>query len=243
MKALILAGGQATRLRPITHNIPKCLLTIGKKTILDFQLDTLAQNGITDVIIVTGFKAETIKEHVTKRGGNIQITFVHNARYETTRAAYGLWVAREHFTEPTIYLNSDLLCDPLIFRKLIECPQSSATAVHRNTWDEEEVNVIVDAEQNITEIGKLIPEDKSWGEFIGATKFSKEFLDGLVRALDVSLGAGKADIFAADAINSAINNFGQTMYALDVTEHTAIEIDTIQDFEDGKLLWQKYEDA
>ncbi|MBP9771676.1 MAG: phosphocholine cytidylyltransferase family protein [Candidatus Pacebacteria bacterium] len=243
MKAIILAGGQATRLRPITHDLPKCLLTVGKKTILDFQLDTLIQNGVTDIIIVTGFKADAIKEHVAKRTGAEKVTFIHNDRYETTRAAYGLWVAREQFTEPVIYLNSDLLCDPLIFKKLIKCPQPSATAIHRNSWDEEEVNVVVDEKQNVVEIGKLIPEEKSWGEFIGATKFSKEFLDSLIKAIDASLGDGKADIFAADGINSAINDFGQTMYALDVTEHIAIEIDTIQDFEDGKLLWKKYEDA
>ncbi len=241
MKAIILAAGRATRLRPITHDLPKCLLTVGTKTILDFQLDTLTQNGVTDVIIVTGFKAEKIREHVAGRTAKANITFVHSEDYATTGAAYSLWMARDHLTEATIYLNSDLICDPAIFKKLIDCPHESATAVHRNTWDEEEVNVIVDTEGKVIEIGKHISQEKSWGEFIGATKLSKEFLGGLIRALEKNISHGNTNIFAVDAINSAINEFGQTLYALDITEHVAIEIDTIQDFENGKLLWQTYE--
>ncbi|MCI0619617.1 phosphocholine cytidylyltransferase family protein [Candidatus Wolfebacteria bacterium] len=243
MKAIILAGGQAVRLHPITHHLPKCLLTVGTRTVLDFQLDTLADNDIKEVIIVTGYGADAIREHVSRCRTEPHITFVHNESYATTRAAYGLWVAREHFTEPMIYLNGDLVCDPLIFKKLIECTHPSATAIHRSAWDEEEVNVIVDGEEHVTEIGKQIPEERSWGEFIGATKFSKEFLDNLIQVLDQSVSQGNTNIFAADAINITINDFGQTMHALDITKYLAIEIDTIQDFEEGKRLWKDYEEG
>ncbi len=242
MKAIILAGGQATRLRPITHNLPKCLLVIGGKTILDFQIEALHKNKVNDVIIVTGFKADMLKTHVQKHYPHPQtkFTFVHNNLYETTRAAYGLWVARDHLDDTVIYLNADLLCDPQILEMVISSPKESITAIQKNKWDEEEVNVIVNSKLEVIEIGKLIPEETSYGEFIGATKLSRSFVKKMVGVLDTMVTQGDTQRFAVDAINATIQE-GETLHTLDVTDYTAIEIDTIEDFENGKKLWKKYE--
>ena len=52
MKAIILAAGQAKRLRPITHDTPKCLLRIGNKCLLENQIDILIKNGVNEIFIV-----------------------------------------------------------------------------------------------------------------------------------------------------------------------------------------------
>ncbi|MES2223535.1 MAG: phosphocholine cytidylyltransferase family protein [Patescibacteria group bacterium] len=243
MKAIILAGGQATRLRPITHNLPKCLLKIGKKTIIDFQIETLQKNNIKDIIIVTGFKAELLKEHIITNYSqtDITFTFVFNEKYETTHAAHSLWSARDYLTDTTIYLNSDLICDPMIIKSVIENKNDSVTAIQQNDWDEEEVNVITDENMNVVEIGKLIPEKLSKGEFIGATKLSSSFLNKLIEVLNDMVQKNDTKKFAVDAINNVIHSKGENLYALDVSHYVAIEIDTIEDFEKGKKLWEQYE--
>ena len=61
MKALILAGGLGTRLKPFTDLIPKPLLPIGEKAILEIQIEQLKQNGFTDIYIATNYKSNYIE--------------------------------------------------------------------------------------------------------------------------------------------------------------------------------------
>ena len=60
MKAIILAAGIASRLRPLTDNCPKCLLEIGGKCLLQRSFDGLIKNGINDFVVVTGYLHEQI---------------------------------------------------------------------------------------------------------------------------------------------------------------------------------------
>ena len=53
MKAIILAAGSGSRLLPITKEIPKCLIRVSDKCILDYQLDALLELEITDIAIIT----------------------------------------------------------------------------------------------------------------------------------------------------------------------------------------------
>jgi mannose-1-phosphate guanylyltransferase len=61
--ALILAGGLGTRLRPLTEKIPKPLLPILEKPIIQHTIENLKKHGITNIILSVGYKAETIKEY------------------------------------------------------------------------------------------------------------------------------------------------------------------------------------
>ena len=61
MKAIILSAGQGSRLGHLVDNGPKCLIDFNGRTLLDRQLDTLAANGIEEVVVVTGFRDDTIE--------------------------------------------------------------------------------------------------------------------------------------------------------------------------------------
>jgi len=62
LQAVILAAGMGTRLKPITESLPKCLVKIGKKTILERQINILNLNGIYDITVITGYKSDLIKK-------------------------------------------------------------------------------------------------------------------------------------------------------------------------------------
>ena len=55
MKAVILAAGVSRRLYPLTYDIPKCLIKVGEKPIINHQLDSLKNSGIDEIIIVVGY--------------------------------------------------------------------------------------------------------------------------------------------------------------------------------------------
>jgi len=63
MKAVVLCGGLGTRLRPLTYQIPKPLLPVGKEPILTFVIKQLVNHGFKDICLATGYKSELIEAH------------------------------------------------------------------------------------------------------------------------------------------------------------------------------------
>ena len=60
-RALILAAGQGTRLRPLTNDKPKCLIPLLGKSLLERQVDTLKKSGVTNIHIATGYRSDQIE--------------------------------------------------------------------------------------------------------------------------------------------------------------------------------------
>lgn len=67
VSAIILCGGKATRLRPVTQTIPKAMVKVKGRPIIDHQLEWLEKNGITDVVLACGYKWKVLKDHLGKR--------------------------------------------------------------------------------------------------------------------------------------------------------------------------------
>ena len=235
MKSIILAGGRSKRLLPITNRKPKCLLKIGGETLIDRLLHILKDNEITEIVMVTGFRAQRLSRYVSESHPDINFTFVENKYYATTLPAYGFYLAREHLEGAVLYLNSDIYCDSRMIEEVIQHPEPSVTAIQENTWDEEEVNVVLGKDMEIKEIGKNIAEEDSQGEFMGITKLSPEFNNYLKDALNEFERKLDRKKFAVDAINLAIEQ-GAKLVAHDVSQYSAREIDTIDDFNKAKKL-------
>jgi NDP-sugar pyrophosphorylase family protein len=64
MQCVILAGGLATRMRPLTETIPKALIPVAGVPFIDHQLTWLAGHGVTDVVLSTGYRGEVLRDHV-----------------------------------------------------------------------------------------------------------------------------------------------------------------------------------
>ena len=95
MKAVILAAGMASRLRPLTEHTPKCLLKIGERSLLERSMDAIIAGGISDFVIVTGYLHEQIEQFVTSHyADSIKVRFIHNEVYDSTNNIYSLWLAR-----------------------------------------------------------------------------------------------------------------------------------------------------
>ena len=78
MKAFILAAGVSRRLYPETYNTPKCLLDVGGKPIINYQLEALENIGIQDVTMIIGYHREMLVNHVTKQFPNLKFDFIVN---------------------------------------------------------------------------------------------------------------------------------------------------------------------
>ena len=77
MKAILLAAGLGTRLRPLTDTIPKCLVPIGGRPLLSYWLDALAEVGITDILVNLHHLADQVRSYVQARPDSQNITLVY----------------------------------------------------------------------------------------------------------------------------------------------------------------------
>lgn len=231
MQALILAGGQGTRLRPHTEALPKPLLKLGEDTILDRQIATLTKLGITRITIITGFFAEKLHAHIQERHADLDIQFVHNAEFAHSRPAFAILNALPHLhDDDCIYLNGDVLYHAEILARIYQAPHASATAIQNTPWDEEQVKVIIAPDQTIKHISKNIALEESQGEFIGVTKLGRDLLHHL-REIATHEGVETFRYaFAIDLLDHAINTRHATMGVVDVSDLPAIEIDTPEDY-------------
>ncbi len=111
MKALILAGGFGKRLRPLTEKLPKPLLPVAGKPILEYQLEWLSRNGVRDVVLCVGYLREKIEQRLGGRWRDIRIEY--SVEEEPLGTGGALKAAREHVagTELFIALNGDVITD------------------------------------------------------------------------------------------------------------------------------------
>ncbi|MBN2640706.1 MAG: nucleotidyltransferase family protein [Victivallales bacterium] len=105
---VLMAGGRGQRLKPLTDNIPKPLLTVGSRPILETILVNFRNYGFTNFIFSVNYKSEMIENHFGDGSAfNVSIEYVHEQRKMGTAGALGLM--RERLNEPFFVMNGDLL--------------------------------------------------------------------------------------------------------------------------------------
>jgi UDP-N-acetylglucosamine diphosphorylase/glucosamine-1-phosphate N-acetyltransferase len=129
MKAVILAAGEGKRLRPFTETMPKVMLPVANKPILEHVLDSVRKSGIDEVIVVVGYKKEVIMEYF-ERYNDLKITYVTQVKQLGT--AHALLQAKEHIKEPFLVLSGDNIVDEHSISSLIKDPSDYAMLIREN---------------------------------------------------------------------------------------------------------------
>lgn len=184
MRAIILAAGQGTRLRPLTDDRPKCLVEFCGHTILDRAVASLAAAGIDDVAVVTGYRADLI----AARG----LVTRHNPAFERTNMVHSLFCAEDLMAgDDLLIVYGDIVFHPRLVTALADSDAPIALAVNtrwRELWERRMDDPLADAETlkldpdgNIVELGKR-PQgyDDVEGQFTGLIRIGREAL-GAVR--------------------------------------------------------------
>jgi len=128
MKAIILAAGRGTRLRPLTDEYPKCMVEFRGKSMIDQIIDTLRCCGIDDIIVVSGYRGDILERHLARKG----IRFVKNSQYAETNMVYSLFCAEDHMNEDLLISYGDIIYSPKIVNQLIYSKDPVTVAVDLN---------------------------------------------------------------------------------------------------------------
>ena len=239
MIGVILAAGMAKRLRPLTDTKPKCLLEVGGKTLLERTVRAMQQAGISEFVVVTGYRADQIREALASIASPQNITFLHNADYEHNNNIYSLWMAGEVVRgKDFLLMDSDILCDPAAVVRIAEQTEP-ALALNRHECGEEEIKVIVDADNHIVEINKTCNPADAIGESVGIEKMTADYSTALYRELDqMILKEGLVDVFYERCFERLIPQ-GYTFRVVDTTSYFSYELDTPEDFQRAQELMPK----
>jgi len=227
-KAVVLAAGLGTRLRPLTNDTTKSLLRVGSKTILKHQIENLRESGVQEITMVIGHKAEKIKDFCKENSWDIN--FIYNSYYSTSNNLFSLWLARETFDEGFVCLNSDVVFDVEILKSLLKFEADIAIAVDKKVCVEEDMKVKV-KDGTIVQINKSMRPEEAYGEFIGIAKFSGKGVAQLIRVLEdmptdmrrnANLGFGIQKLIDSDS----------RVWGVDVQRRFCADVDFVEDLMD-----------
>lgn len=126
MKALILNSGLGRRMGVLSSEHPKCMTEIShNNTILSRQLRQIAEYGIEEVVMTTGYFDQVLIDYCNFLQLPIKITFVNNPLYDQTNYIYSIYCAREYLKKDDLVLmHGDLVFENQVFEEVIESPDS-----------------------------------------------------------------------------------------------------------------------
>jgi mannose-1-phosphate guanylyltransferase / phosphomannomutase len=199
MRAVILVGGRGTRLGSVTSQLPKPLVTINGRAVLDRQLDQLGRYGITDVTLLSSHLADQIEAHIAARPEPLPRVRVHREQAPLGTAG-GLHEIADELTDPFLLVYGDVLFDVDLERLIDAHRRSSGLAtlvVHPNDHPYDSDLVELDGANRVTAVhskphppGRYLPNLVNAGLYV----LSPRILDLIPRGLPADFGK---DIFPA----------------------------------------------
>lgn len=231
MIAVILAAGMARRLRPLTDDRPKCLLEVGGRTLLARTVDAIVQAGVSEIVVVTGYRGQMIAGFLARHYAALTVHIVDNPIYDTTNNIYSLWLARHHADgREFLLLDSDILLDARLVAR-VAATTSSSLAVCAHELGEEEMKVVAGADGTACEISKTCDPRAAMGESVGVEHIMPAYSTALYAELDQMMNAeGLRSVFYEQAFQRLADR-GLRLTAVDTTDLKSMELDTPADFE------------
>ncbi|KYG10057.1 phosphoenolpyruvate mutase [Sorangium cellulosum] len=253
--AVILAAGQSQGLLPLTEELPKPMLDLKGKSILERQIDVLNACGVKDVAVVRGYKKEAIKLPNAR--------YYDNDEYATTNEVASLFRASKELNGPFVFLYGDIVFERGHLEKLLKSPADISIVVDRAyaegqrpkdargvpdlvvLKDAQEAGyrfVGADAPHRVARVGRAIPASEAHGEFVGMAMFTAKgarLLTDCYHQLQET--RAKGSFHEAESLRSAtftdllqeLIDRGADVQAIDVYKGW-LEIDT---FEDYRRAW------
>jgi len=186
MNAIILSAGEGTRLRPETISIPKGMIKLFDKSLLEMQIDIFKKCSINDISIVTGYLADKITFP--------SINYFKNENYSSTAGNESIFCAKEKLQDCTIITYGDLVFEKAVIDQVIDFNGDIGVATEMNwlpTYQNRSQHPLSQADNvlikngKITEMRKNIQKpDSKIGEFAGIVKLSKNGSDILLKKLN-----------------------------------------------------------
>lgn len=159
IQAVILAAGRGTRLDPLTNSVPKVMLKVGHKSILEHTIDILREYGHTDIALVVGYKKESIIDYFGDGSGfGVTISYVIQENYKGGTAD-AVRCAREKITgDKFLLIYGDNMFEPDIIKRMVEMSERFDGILCGKRVDKPELYGILETDGDV--VTKIVEKPK-----------------------------------------------------------------------------------
>lgn len=227
--AVILVAGIGSRLRPLTDQIPKALVSVGQMSILERAVSILRRQGVTNFVFATGYRQEAVMAKVAE--WNLRATFCENEAYDSTQNSISLLKCAGALQGRGFYkLDGDVLFEEEVIARLAAAEVGLAVAVDgKRALDEEAMKVQLGDNGKIAHFGKAIRVKDAAGESIGIERLSASVGAQVLAAIDDLMCAGLFDRYYEDVYATLIAQGKIEAHAVEVGDLPWTEVDNLED--------------
>ena len=246
MDAIILAAGMGKRLKGLTNDKTKCMITVNEVTLIERMLNQLDNLMLDKIIIVVGYKAEKLKKFIFTLNINTKIEFVLNDVYDKTNNIYSLFLAKDYLQDSDcLILESDLIFDNGILEDIIddENPNLAVVAHYENWMDgtvvtiDENDNIVNFLSKNQFSFENIDKYYKTVNIYKFSKEFSKNFYIPFLGAYIKALGLNEY----YEQVLKVISNFQESnLKVKKLVDEKWYEIDDIQDLNIAESIFAPY---
>lgn len=235
---IILAAGQGTRLYPLSQNLPKAMVPLIGKPLIEHQLEVIQSHHINNIVIATGYQSDKFNIYPFKK--------IYNPDFTTTNMVHSLNLTKEEFKEKTIISYGDIIYSNSVYETLLNSDANISVVVDLGWleyWQERFSNPLNDAEtlkldlqKGITEIGKKTTHYSDiQAQYIGLMKFQGNGVEILKNVLKNY----PPHMYMTDLLQKIID-YGFKVQAITVYRNW-FEIDNLHDLSIAETKMQKVE--
>jgi choline kinase len=246
MQAIILAADKGKPLAGFNPDrLPKCLLEIGGRSLLERQLETLFHEGVRHVTLVTGYKAGLIVEHVGELTTRPEVAFVYNPAFDRG-SVLRLLAASDALTsgDNVLVLDAGVLFHPRIMQTLIESPHGNCFLIDREFDPGDRAARFAIATDEMAEFRNSFPASPCYevfGRSLGIFKFDVEIAAEIARVCEAYEAEGLLGAPHEEALRDVLlanpANFG----CEDVSGQPWVAINLAEDMERANSLIKRRE--
>lgn len=252
MRPIIIGAGRGSRLGPRTDEIPKTLVPVMGRPMLDWILDALAAGGFSrrDVVFISGYRAEVVRARYP------EFTFVDNRDWANNNILLSLLCAREHLGDGFLCTYADIVYRPGIVRALMASPHDAALGCDtdwrrryrdRSQHPESDGEKLLAEGDRVVRLSRTIAPESASGEFVGVARFTAGGARTLLDGFDAAQAefAGRTFREGRSFEKAYLIDLFQWMIERGAAFHRAdmhggyMEIDTLEDLAAAPRWWEE----
>lgn len=231
-KAVILAAGLGSRLKPLTDEIPKCLTEVHGQTITEHTLDILEKYGIKETVLVVGYLGEIVRDRIGRQYRDMRISYIENNIYDETNSMYSAWLAKDILKEGALLIEGDTFFDDKLIGEILKRDDGKSYWIADQFRRGYEGSMsITDSEKRIVDIrivrAQLAAYEENYYKSTGILKITSEYGKILASWLDDEVRGGNVNIYYDLVVAKHLKDY--PIYVHDVTGLKWAELDSLDD--------------
>lgn len=229
MRAIILAAGLGTRLRPMTDNTPKALIKVKDKPLVEYQIEYLKEKGIDEIIVVVGYLHEQFDYLKEKYG----VKLVFNDKYAEYNNFYSLYLVKGYLADSYV-IDADNYLFKNMFRSDIN--RSTYFSVYREDCENEWFLIYGDDYK----VKDIIVDSKAGRILSGVSFWDKETAEKINKFIDFAYDSNEfMDLYWDNMVKDNISELD--VYVEELEANSIYEIDSVKDYNKLEKILREYE--